>query len=254
MKGFNIMKKRINFSETKSKAMGKLRGNWFMFGVWLLISTIVFTILLPTKYVYSFVEYVGELSVLEYLRIFIATAVAESLIFTFISAMYRIIFKKESEEKGKVKLLFQNANLVFPSAIIPILLTKVSFAFFNFLTTPTVSNFLYDYLFFSSLNYVVHSWIILITGAIVSILSIYVAFAYILTPCIIADNPEISGLMAMKLSRLLMKKRKWNMFFFILSFAPWYLIGLFGFGIGMLWAHAYAMTGVYAYYEELKAA
>lgn len=254
MKGFNEMKKRINFSIIKSKALERLHGNWFMFGICMLISTIVFTILLPQKYLYAFVEFVGELSVLEHFRIFIATAIAESLIFTFTSAMYRVIFKKDNDEKGGVGLLLKNANLVFPSAIVPILITKVSLAFLNFITTPTVSNFFYDYLFFSSLNYIAHNWIILIMGLIISIMSIYVAFAYILTPCVIADNPEISGLMAMKISRLLMKKRKWNMFFFILSFAPWYLMGLFGFGIGMLWAHAYAMTSVYMYYEELKTA
>lgn len=254
MKGFNEMKKRMNFSIIKSKAMEQLHGNWFMFGICMLVSTIVFTVLLPTKYLYSFVQYMGELSVLEHFRVFIATAVSESLIFTFTAAMYRVIFKRDKDEKGGVGLLLKNANLVFPSSIVPILLTKASFAFFNFLTTPTVSNFFYDYLLFSSYNYVVHSWIIIIIGIIVSILSVYVAFAYILTPCIIADNPEISGLMAMKISRLLMKKRKWNMFFFVFSFVPWYLMGLFGFGIGMLWAHSYMTTAIYAYYEELKTA
>ena len=238
----------------KSKAMDKLRGNWFMFGICMLGSTIVFTVLLPQKYLYAFFEYVGELSVMEHFRIFIATAVSESLIFTFTSAMYRVIFKKDKDEKGGVGLLFKNANFVFPSAIVPILLTKVSIAFLNFITTPTVSNFFYDYLLISSINYIEYSRIMIALGLGVALLSIYLAFTYILTPCIIADNPEISGLMAMKLSRLLMAKKKWNILFFILSFAPWYLMGLFSFGIGMLWAHAYAMTGIYSYYEELKTA
>lgn len=246
--------RKMNFHMLKTETMEKLQGNWFMFGLCLFLSTMVFMFLLPEKYIYSFVQPGISLSVSEHFRMFVATAVSESLVFTFTAAMYRVIFIKKEEEKGGTGLLLKNANLVFPSSIVPILLTKVSLSFLSFITTPAVSDFFYDYLFFTAINYAIYSWILLVLSLVVSVLSLYVNFAFILTPCIIADNPEISGREAMKISRIYMGNKKMNMFLFMMSFIPAYLLGMFGFGIGMMWAHAYMLTGVYIYYNKIKTA
>lgn len=246
------MNGKINFSIVKEKAMLCLRGNWFKFALCMVFSTLVFMFLIPVKYFYSFIHPGIELSVLEYFRMFIATSVSESLMFTFTAAMYCVIFKSNTEEKKGIGLILKKANTVFPASVIPIVLTKIIFGFFSFLTTPAVAGFLYDYGFIAVLDYMVYSWIVMILSVAVSLLSFYVSLAFIMTPCVIADMPEISGLEAMRISRRLMKKRKFNMLMFLLSFAAWYILGMCCLGFGMLWAHAYAMTAVYIYYNECK--
>jgi len=248
------MNRKINFSSIKMRATMFLHGSWFMFGLCMLVSTIVFMLLIPEKYIYFLVQPTVELGVLEHFRIFVATAISESLMFTLTVAMYRVIFKRTEEEKRGVGLLFKNANLIFPSSVIPVLLTKVLLSFLSFLTTPAVSNFFYDYLFFTAVDYIIYNWAMLVMSLIISVVSLYVNLAYILTPCVIADNPEISGIDAMRISRIYMKNKKLNMVWFLLSFAVWYMIGMCGFGIGMMWAHAYTMTAVYVYYLDVKTA
>lgn len=245
------MKTKIEFSRVKEEAKEKLGGNLTAFAFCMVFSTLVMAALLPRNYILSFIDTV-ELKISDYFRIFIASSVSESLMLTLTSAMYRVIFKKRENEKKGIGLLLKNANLVFPSLIVPILITKISFGFINFLSMPDVCAYLYDCIFINTVSYISYSLIVELVSLIASLASICVTFAYILTPCVIADNPQMSGIEAMKVSRRLMKKRKFNMFLFILSFALWYMIGFCCFGFGMLWAHAYAMTAVYVYYTKCR--
>lgn len=245
------MNRKIEFSQIKNFAREKLSGNLAMFAFCMLFSTFVMVALLPRNYIYSFIDTVN-LKISDYFRIFIASAVSESLMFTLTSAMYCIIFKRKQNEKTGIGLLLKKANLVFPSSVVAILLTKISFLFISFITAPVVSDYFYDKLFLIAVSYEIYNLIIAAFRFAAWLLSIYVSLAYILTPCIVADNPEINGIKSMKLSRRLMKKRKLNMLLFLISFAVWYIAGMCCFGLGMLWAHSYAMTAVYAYYLKCK--
>ena len=240
----------INFSSVKERAMVMLQGNWMMFALSLVFSTIVFMLLIPMSYIYSVIQPGIVLTVTDYFRIFVATSASDSLMFTLTAAMYCVIFRKTKEEKKGIGLLFKKANLVFPASIVPIFLTKIIFAFFSFLINPVVSDFLYDHIFLTVLSYTTYCIIIAVLGVVLSVASIYVSLTYILTPCVIADNPDISGIQAMRTSRLLMKRKKGNMALFIVSFAVWYMIGILCFGLGMFWAHAYMLTAVYIYFHE----
>lgn len=242
--------KNIEFNMVKENAKTVLSGNWLMFSLCLIFSVIIFMMLLPTRYIYALLNMQVELTVTDMLWVFIATAVSETLIFVLTCAMYSIIFYRQEGEKKGVGLILRRANILFPSTIPPILLTKVSFSLLTFLLSPVVSAKLYDYLLLTVISYRVYVILLAVISLIVSIASYVVMIMYIFTPCVIADKPEISGIEAMKISRKLIKGRKMNMLWFIISFAVWYMLGMMFFGLGMMWAHAYMLTSVYIYYRK----
>jgi uncharacterized membrane protein len=56
-------------------------------------------------------------------------------------------------------------------------------------------------------------------------------YAYSLFKQILAENPEISAYDALHLSEQMMKGNKWKAFLLDLSFLPWFVAGVFSFGI-----------------------
>lgn len=58
------------------------------------------------------------------------------------------------------------------------------------------------------------------------------AYAYRMTPYILAEHPELSGTEAITLSRQMMRGNKWRSFVFDLSFIGWYI--LVGLTVGIL--------------------
>ena len=244
-----MYKANLNFGTLKQRAMNILTGNWLVFFFFLFISTVSFILLAPTEYILSFAGYNAELSMLDMFRVFIATSISDSLMYTFTSAMYSILLFPR-ENKNKFILVFKRANLIFPSAVIPILLTKVLFSFLAFLMSPVVYNRIYDILLLNIISYPVFLIAVYTINIIVSILSVYVTFAYILAPCINAHLPGLNGFSVLKYSRTLMKRCKFRMFLFVLSFVAWYILGAFVFGIGTLVVHSYMMTAILMFYRE----
>lgn len=77
-------------------------------------------------------------------------------------------------------------------------------------------------------------------------------FAYILTPFLIKDNPELSAAEAIRLSEKMMKGHKFDCFYLELSFIGWILLSILTLGIGLLWLMPYMYTALAAFYEDVK--
>lgn len=78
------------------------------------------------------------------------------------------------------------------------------------------------------------------------------SFAYMLTPFILVDNPELSANEAINLSKKMMKGHKFDLFFLELSFIGWILLGVLTLGIGYFWLVPYIYTTVAAFYQDVK--
>lgn len=73
-------------------------------------------------------------------------------------------------------------------------------------------------------------------------------FSYFMVPYIIAENPNVSGKEAIKLSCEITKGHKWELFILRLSFVPWNIFGVLTLGIGyVLYVNPYK-TVAYAEY------
>lgn len=79
------------------------------------------------------------------------------------------------------------------------------------------------------------------------------SFSYAMTPFILEDNPELSGVEAIHRSRMMMKGHKFDLFWLWLSFIGWFLLSILTCGIGLLWLVPYMETAQAAFYEEVKA-
>lgn len=79
------------------------------------------------------------------------------------------------------------------------------------------------------------------------------ALAYALTPYILLDNPKLSTVEAIHLSREMMFGYKGKLFLLLLSFIGWGILCLFTCGIGVLWLLPYISSSLAAFYEDVRA-
>ena len=79
------------------------------------------------------------------------------------------------------------------------------------------------------------------------------SYAYMLTPYILKDNPEVSAKDASSLSDEMMKGHKFDLFYLHLSFIGWIILSILTCGIGVLWLYPYMYTAQAAFYEDVKA-
>jgi uncharacterized membrane protein len=83
---------------------------------------------------------------------------------------------------------------------------------------------------------------------------IIAALSYSMTYFIIADNPEIDGVQAMRKSKEMMRGHRWKLFCFGCRFIGWFFLCLLSLGIGFFWLGPYWMTGKAAFYQDLLTA
>lgn len=79
------------------------------------------------------------------------------------------------------------------------------------------------------------------------------SLALFLEPYILKDNPELSIMDTLRLSRKMMEGHKWQLFKLQLSFIGWILLCALTLGIGFLWLIPYMMTTMAAFYQDVKA-
>lgn len=79
------------------------------------------------------------------------------------------------------------------------------------------------------------------------------SLAYSLTPYILLDNPKLSTVEAIHLSREMMFGYKAKLFLLLLSFIGWGILCLFTCGIGFLWLAPYMQSSMAAFYEDVRA-
>ena len=78
------------------------------------------------------------------------------------------------------------------------------------------------------------------------------AYAYVLVPYILNDNPEMDSNEALELSEKMMDGHKGELFMFQLSFIGWELLGILTLGILYLWLIPYMQTAQTKFLYEIK--
>ncbi len=81
---------------------------------------------------------------------------------------------------------------------------------------------------------------------------IIAALSYSMTFFIIADNPDIDRLKAIRKSKEMMMGKKWDIFCLGWRFFGWCLLGVLSLGIGFLWIAPYMMTSMSKFYETIN--
>ena len=76
--------------------------------------------------------------------------------------------------------------------------------------------------------------------------------SYAMTNYILVDRPELSANEAINLSKDMMYGHKFDLFYLYLSFAGWFILSIFTFGIGLLWLIPYAQTAQASFYLDVK--
>lgn len=78
------------------------------------------------------------------------------------------------------------------------------------------------------------------------------ALAYSMYPYIIAENPEIDAMEALRKSEEMMRGNKTRLFSLYLSFIGWFILTIFTFGIGMFFLLPYVQVSVANFYADLR--
>lgn len=81
---------------------------------------------------------------------------------------------------------------------------------------------------------------------------IIAAFRYAMAPYIMAEDPEVGVMEAIRKSKEMMKGYKWKYFCLELSFIGWILLGIITLGIGLLWVGPYMEAAGAAFYLEIS--
>jgi len=90
-------------------------------------------------------------------------------------------------------------------------------------------------------------WWLTIIGGIIKY------FSYFMVPYIVAENPDIKPLEAIRLSRQMMKGHKWECFFYQLTFIGWHLLGFCTLGLSrILFSNPYIEAFYTEYYVQLR--
>ncbi len=89
-------------------------------------------------------------------------------------------------------------------------------------------------------------WDLTIIGGIIK------AYSYFMVKFIIAENPEISGRDAIKISREMMNGHKWETFKLNLSFIGWHILQVVTFGFAGFWVNTYTKATMVELYSELR--
>jgi uncharacterized membrane protein len=82
---------------------------------------------------------------------------------------------------------------------------------------------------------------------------IIAALSYGLAFFLMADNPKIGIMEALKKSKKMMYGHKWKYFCLGLRFLGWILLSILTLGIGLLWVAPYMYVSYAKFYEDVKA-
>ncbi|MEI6212159.1 MAG: DUF975 family protein [bacterium] len=91
-------------------------------------------------------------------------------------------------------------------------------------------------------------WLLLVVPGIIA------AYRYSQTWYVLADNPQMDALDAIRCSKQIMRGNKWKLFCLHWRFFGWILLCLLTCGIGFLWLGPYMSMSAAKFYEDLKPA
>lgn len=108
--------------------------------------------------------------------------------------------------------------------------------------------------FYDALIMNVVSILMVFLGALLFVVpGIILGYAYAMAPYILAENPDISGTEALRLSRKLMKGHKWELFWLELTFIGWSILAAFTLGLGNLALEPYKGISKASFYRDIQA-
>ena len=93
---------------------------------------------------------------------------------------------------------------------------------------------------------------ILLVALGVSIVGYYLWLRYALVYFIAVDEPDMTALQVLSESSRMMVGQKNRLLYLSMSFIGWHILGLFAFGIGLLWSTAYMTAAYAAFYDDLR--
>lgn len=94
------------------------------------------------------------------------------------------------------------------------------------------------------------SWVLFFIFLIILCIPAYIAyFRYSMSYYILADNPNIRSIDAIRKSKNIMKGNKWKLLCLYLSFIGWWILCMFTLGIGFLWLTPYIEVTTIAFYD-----
>lgn len=108
-------------------------------------------------------------------------------------------------------------------------------------------NFLKSFLAYILISLFTFLWTLLLI-----IPGIVKALSYSMTFYILAENPDMTALEAITVSKRLMKGHKMELFVLSLSFIPWVLLVAVTFGLALIYVIPYTALTVTNFYQELK--
>ena len=98
-------------------------------------------------------------------------------------------------------------------------------------------------------------WIIEFLSSLTIVLYPVVRFGFFLVPYIIAENPDIKTIDALKLSWRMMRGNKWTLFKIILSILGWNILNVFTLGVfGILYTNPYKICIYSEFYARVREA
>ena len=83
--------------------------------------------------------------------------------------------------------------------------------------------------------------------------AIILGLAYGMVPFIIRDYKELGVRDVLRMSRMMMRGHKWQLFVLELTLIGWALLCILSLGIGLLWLQPYMATSYAHFYEDVKA-
>lgn len=89
-------------------------------------------------------------------------------------------------------------------------------------------------------------WVFVVLGMIIYLLAIVIElmlyYRWCLVPFIVADDPSVTGIEALRRSAALTKGQRWELFVLDLSFLGWFALGALCFGIGVYFVMPYYLA------------
>ncbi len=171
------------------------------------------------------------------------------VICVFSAGLYRIylnISRREKYSFGDLLYFFshQPDHVIVASFVLALinLVTSLPMAWFSFTTDmgSTVE---------SQMDWAVNYLLLTLLGFLLNLL---IAMPFAMTYYILADNPDMKGGQALKVSAKLMKGHLWEYLKMLLSFIPWIIFSMFTLYLALIWLVPYIETCMAVFYRNIS--
>lgn len=209
--------------------------------------------------------------------LFILSAVLTSIVSGVVSLVMRILGLAVPALSGAAAIFSDNNFIVSPAIIGAAIMTTVISLIINFAASilaneaiavgmkksylnlnngnMQIENLAYGFTgnYLNVFKVAALKWLYITIGTILFYIpGIIFTYRYMMTPYILAENPDIDYKRALKISRAMMKGNKFQTFLFQLSFIGWFLLGCLACGVGTVFVYPYYFMAETELYKELR--